>query len=202
MSSEPTKYWTFEEYLAWEELQAEKHEFYDGVLFDEAGSPFAHNRIVINLHLLLAKQFHNSISQTIGPDIKVLCPSGFIATPDIIVLKEPPIFTTTEMDVITNPSILIDVFTPESSDSKGGTLHYEMIKIKSLSYYVVISQERPDIEIFHRLDNRNARISTHTSGTCKLESSVGSFEICFEDVYQGVTFPALKWFNGPRKLVQ
>jgi hypothetical protein len=43
------KTWRPEEYLAWERLQPEKHEFHGGAVFDRARATFEHNQIVINV---------------------------------------------------------------------------------------------------------------------------------------------------------
>jgi Uma2 family endonuclease len=68
---EQERYFTSEEYFAWEEQQLEKHELIDGRVYAMSGRTKNHSTIAINLLLSIRSHLRGSQCQVFNSDLKV-----------------------------------------------------------------------------------------------------------------------------------
>jgi len=136
---------TSAEYLEWDRQQTVRHEFYDGEVFAQAGGTRQHSRIGTNTARAVGNELEGHDCEAHGSDMRIhVEATGFYAYPDVSVVC-PPIEGESD-DVISNPILLVEVLSPSTADfDRGGKFgHYR--QIPSLQEYLVIWQDRPQVE--------------------------------------------------------
>ncbi len=74
---------TPEEYLEFERASPEKHEYFNGEIFDMAGASLQHVRITSNINISLGGQLKKRHCQSYQSDLRVYIPTtGLYTYPD------------------------------------------------------------------------------------------------------------------------
>jgi len=136
---------TASEYALWEREQTEKHEYYAGEVFSQAGGTRRHSLIGLNIARVIGNHLANRDCQVHGSDMRIhVEATGYQAYPDVSVAC-PPIEGFSE-DVISNPILLVEVLSPATADfdRSGKFAHYR--KIPSLKEYLVFWQDEARAE--------------------------------------------------------
>lgn len=148
------KTWTPAEYLAWERLQPDKHEFHGGEVFDMAGATFEHNQIVINVGAELRALLRQKPCRVCASDLRVKIPAtGLYTYPDASVVCGRPEFEDDKLDTLLNPLILIEVLSDSTADYDRGTKFTIYRTIASLQDYVLISTDKILVEYYTRKED-------------------------------------------------
>lgn len=133
------------EYLVWERQQSERHEFYAGEVFSQAGGTRRHSLIGTNVLGEIRQLLKGRDCQAHGSDMRVhIEATGYHAHPDVSVVC-PPVQGASE-DVISNPVLIVEVLSPSTADfDRGGKFgHYR--QINSLKEYLVFWQDEAKVE--------------------------------------------------------
>ncbi len=136
---------TAEEYLSWERQQTERHEFWAGEVFLQAGGTRRHSLISANVLGEIRQLLKDSDCQAHGSDMRVhIEATGYFAYPDVSVVC-PPVQGGSD-DVIANPVLVVEVLSPTTADfDRGGKFgHYR--QIPSLREYLVFWQDEARVE--------------------------------------------------------
>jgi Uma2 family endonuclease len=136
---------TPQEYMAWERQQTDRHEYFAGEVFPQAGGTRRHSLIATNLLGELRQLLKASDCQVHGGDMRVhIEATGYQAYPDASVVC-PPVEGESE-EVISNPVLVIEVLSPSTADfDRGGKFgHYR--QIPALKEYLVFWQDEPHVE--------------------------------------------------------
>jgi Uma2 family endonuclease len=191
--------YSIEEYLELERASAERHEYLDGEIFEMAGESPAHGTICTNLTASVHRQLLGTPCQAFAKDTKVRSGpalqsrpaiKGLFSYPDLVVVCGELKFHDGHQHVITNPKVIVEVLSPATERFDRGMkwMRYQSW-LPDLADYVVVSQERPRIEDFHRREEGQwiysqamglDRVLQLTSIGCTLKLS---------DVYDRVEFP-------------
>lgn len=142
---------TSAEYAAWEREQTEKHEFFDGEVFSQAGGTRRHSLIGSNVLGEVRQILKGKDCQAHGSDMRVLVKAtGYQAYPDVSVVC-PPIEGDSD-EVISNPILLVEVLSPTTADfDRGGKFgHYR--QIPSLLEYLIFWQDEARVEQHTKTD--------------------------------------------------
>jgi Uma2 family endonuclease len=140
-----------EEYLAWERQQERKHEYFDGEVFAMAGGSPRHNHLCSKVNTALANTL-GSACRLFTSDQRVRGRDRRYVYPDLTVLCSPA--TVEHDDVITNPTILVEVLSSTTEQYDRGLKWDGYQALESLTDYLLVSQDRARIEHFGRIDNR------------------------------------------------
>lgn len=143
---------TVAEYLRRERAASTKSEFRDGRMIAMAGASRAHNRIVANLLRILGNGLLNSPCDLYAQDMKTQTAPGRFAYPDVVVVCGEPEFLDDETDVVTNPTVIVEVLSPSTEGYDRGDKFLDYQLRESLREYVLIAQDRVRIERFVRQD--------------------------------------------------
>ena len=155
MALNPEKTWTPAEYLAFEREQHDaKHEYLDGriipmaeTIHGMAGASLAHNRIVSNLVISLGTQMRGRPCDVFSSDMCLHIPAtGLYTYPDIAALCDEPRFEDDQLDVLLNPSLIIEVLSPSTEAYDRGAKFDHYRSIASLQTYLLIAQDRAHVE--------------------------------------------------------
>src|SRR5713101_5408341 len=111
MAIHPQTKLTPAEYLIFERAQTDaKHEYLDGEITMMAGASLEHNRIVSNLMATLHAQMRGRPCDVFSGDMRIHIPAtGLYTYPDISALCAEPWLEDNEIDILLNPSVIIEV---------------------------------------------------------------------------------------------
>lgn len=154
MSSLAHEYYTPEEYLALEREAEYKSEYINGQIFAMSGTSRAHSLIATNLIIELGTQLRGKPCDVHGGDMRVkVSPIGMYTYPDVSVACGEPHFEDREVDSLTNPSMIFEILSlfTEKYDRGQKFAHYR--RLGSLTDYVLVSQDKAQVEHFVRQGN-------------------------------------------------
>jgi len=144
--------YSFDDYLANEREAVDvKHEYVAGQVFAMTGASYHHNLIVINLASELRNQLKNRPCSVLSSDMRVRIETADAAKyPDIVALCGEPRFYDQRRDVLSNPTLLVEVLSP-STEAYGRGGKFAIYRgLASLQEYVLIAQDRFSVEVFTR----------------------------------------------------
>jgi len=145
--------YSVEQYLALEEVAEAKHEYHDGKLIEMSGGTFEHNKITARIIALLSTFLiqNQKPCDVTSSDMKIWLPNvGGFVYPDVTVLCDTPIFFKERRDVLTNPTVLIEVLSKSTEAYDRGKKFELYSTLPSLQEYVLVSQYEPKIETYYR----------------------------------------------------
>lgn len=148
------KRFSIEEYLAWERDQEEKHDWYDGEVYAMSGGKPRHNALGAAVIGELRGALRGGRCRVLSSDQKVVAhPEKHFVYPDATVVCGPVRLRPGTTEVITNPSVLVEVLS-ESTQSYDRGLKWEGYqRIDSLEDFILVTQYRPRIEHFQRTED-------------------------------------------------
>ena len=141
MSAQPTSLVSVEEYLAFERRQREKHEFFAGEIYLQAGASMAHNLITANSIGSLHQQLRASPCNVLPSDMRIRTPRRRqYMYPDATIICGAPIFDDDYHDIIINPIIIFEVLSPSTEQYDRGRKFQAYRTLPTLQEYLLISQ--------------------------------------------------------------
>lgn len=193
----PPARFTMAEYLTFERAALERHEYLDGFIYAMAGESANHGRICVNLTVSLGLQLRGSSCEVFSKDTKVLCGpyqahtrEGLYAYPDLVVLCGAGQYHDQAQDVLLNPTALIEVLSPSTSAfDRGEKFERYRLWLLSLQDYVLVAQERPLLEHYHRTDPAQWTLTTRHGLDAVLPLATLGVSLSLREVYARVVFP-------------
>ena len=152
MSAEVIKakrYYSFDEYLQLEEQEQTRYEYYDGEVLAMAGGSLNHNSIALNISRKLLDALETKDCRVFQENVKLELPKHkSYVYPDILVSCD-------EEDVesaylVKRPILVAEVLSPSTAKQDREEKLYLYKRIPTLRYYLLISQQRPYIEVYSR----------------------------------------------------
>lgn len=137
---------TLEAYLAWENEQPEKHEFYRGEVFAMVGARRVHGAVVSNLSRLLGNAMQGGPCRVFSEGMKVQPADDTILYPDVFVTCDPADLRT-EM-IFTAPKLVIEVLSPTTQAYDRSQKFALYRRMASLQEYALVDPDTRRIEVF------------------------------------------------------
>jgi Uma2 family endonuclease len=189
------------EYLAFDRGAEERHIYVDGEVFAMAGESGEHADIVTNIVVSLANQLRDGPCRVrsgnsrvrSGPLPKSLRRrAGLYSYPDVFVICDEPQYLDEHRDVVLNPKVIVEILSEstEAFDRGGKFTRYQEYN-PTLSDYVLVSQDQPQIEHYHREKDGTWKYQRHrglkamiklTSVKCVLKSKEVYRRVAFKDI--------------------
>lgn len=181
-----------DEYLAFERaFQNGRHEYQDGRLYAMAGESPSHGRIKSNLVREIGLQLKGRDCDVFTADMKVgISLAGPFYYPDVVIVCGRLIFRDQEKDVLLNPHTIIEVLSPSTEGFDRGGRFEQYRKNQSLTTYVVVAQDRPQVTVLVRQPNQHWDLSMLTEPDSVLVLEKLQCRVPLSDVYSRVEFPA------------
>ena len=140
-----------EAYLAWEELQPERHEYVDGEIYAMTGVRVAHNDININALVFLRRALKGTPCKVFGIDLKLqVNPNGDHLYPDVMVSCDPRDLQSIEDRFISHPWLVAEVLSDSTAANDRGRKFELYRTVDTLTHYLLIEQTRPYAELFFK----------------------------------------------------
>lgn len=175
---------TSAEYLEWERQQLDKHEFHHGEVFAMAGGSPEHNFLAGKMNAALQVALHGKRCAVFPSDQRIsLQNNERYVYPDTVVVcggirREPG-----SPDVITNPSIIVEVLSPSTESYDRGMKWEAYQKIDTVTDYLLVSQSGVRIEHFQREANGSWNYRAYQSGDTITLSNGASLNV--DAIYEG-----------------
>lgn len=192
---------TAAEYLAFERAAFERHEFIDGEVVMMSGARRQHDVLAGNLYAAIHAQLRarGRPCQPFTSDMRVRVPDSSLYTyPDLSVVCGEARFEDDQVDVLLNPTLLVEVLSPSTAAYDRGEKWERYRTIDSLREYVLVDQGRIHVEHYLRRKDGTWIFSelNDAAGILRLESI--ACEIRIADLYESVDLrSATPRISGP-----
>ena len=139
---------SLEAYLAWEEGQAEKHEFYRGEVFAMVGARRVHGRVVGNLVREFGTSLKGSPCQVFHEGMKVQIGDDTVLYPDVFVTCDEADLVTDR--IFTAPTLVVEVLSPSTQACDRSQKFALYRRIPALREYILVDPDTRRVEGFRR----------------------------------------------------
>ena len=183
---------TLQEYLTLEETSDVKHEFHDGEILAMSGGTYEHSRINAKLVGEIGSALKGSPCFVLESNMRVRIPKPRIRVyPDASVVCGEPAFDPEDKKhtTITNPRAVFEVLSDSTEEYDRG-LKFEYYRaLESLEYYVLVSQDRPLIEVLRRDPDGTWQSAVASGITAVATLPTLNVSLALADIYAGISFP-------------
>ena len=189
MSAEPQRRLTIEEYRALERDSESRHEYWDGEILAMGGASPAHNGICWNLTGILHPQLRAGGCRGFTHEMRVRVPaSNRYVYPDLVVVCGEPVFDKEDLEVLTNPTVIIEVLSPSTEERDRGIKLFGYRSLPSLSGCLLVAQDRVWIEHWSRRDDGRWLVAEVDDPAATLELPEIGSTLPLGAVYAGIDF--------------
>jgi len=190
---------TEDEYLERERASADKHEFVNGEIYLMAGESGAHADISLNLAGIFYLGLKGKPCRARTKDTKVRSGPTLTAGqttrclfsyPDIVVVCGEPEYHDALTDVILNPTVLVEVLSPSTEAfDRGEKFSRYQTWNPTLSDYLLVSQDKPQVEHFARQTDGSWSYHRHIGLDASVTISCIGCTLKLADIYDRIVFP-------------
>jgi Uma2 family endonuclease len=175
-----------DDYLKGEETSPIKHEYRQGEVYAMAGASNTHVVISLNIASRLRNHLRGSGCQAYISDTKAHIESrNTYYYPDIIVSCDQR--DKAFQNFIRHPCLIIEVLSPSTEAFDRGDKFADYRQMESLQEYVLVSQNRPNIDCFRRNQDGQWVLYPYSKEQEIYLASI-DFRCAIADVYEDVTF--------------
>jgi Uma2 family endonuclease len=151
---------TVEEYLNWEETQAIRHEYIDGLVYAMAGGTLPHNDIAVNLTTALRGFLRGKGCKVRMSDAKVkLSEKGPFFYPDIVVSCHEQDWQARQ--AIAFPLLIVEVLSPSTAAFDRGDKFRYYRRLGSLQEYVLIDADKVAVDCYRRVRGNKWELTSY-----------------------------------------
>lgn len=144
----PAVKFSMDDYLAWENGRADRHEFFRGETFAMVGARRIHGRVVANLSRRLAEALDGSPCQVFAEGMKVQIAEDAVFYPDLFVTCDAADLAT-EM-IFRAPTLVVEVLSPATQAYDRSLKFAVYRRLPSLREYLLVDPETRRVEAFRR----------------------------------------------------
>ncbi|HEV8061337.1 MAG TPA: Uma2 family endonuclease [Gemmataceae bacterium] len=192
----------FDQYLKIERSSEDRHYFLDGEIYAMAGESPVHGDISTNIVITLGSQLKGRLCRVPSKDTKVRSgpvlsagetTRGLCSYPDVLVICGEPEYHDAAKDVVLNPQVILEVLSPSTEAfDRGEKFNRMQTWNPTLSDYLLVSQDRPQIEHFVRQpDGRWSYCRTIGLDASTMIASI-QCTLKLADVYDRIVFAEVK----------
>lgn len=180
---------TVEEYLAFERAAEYKHEYLSGEIVAMAGATREHILITGNIAQRLRNQLAGSPCETYSNDMRVRATPTTYVYPDVVVVCDEPRFEDSTLDILLNPTVVIEVLSKSTEGRDRGEKFSEYRANENVKEIIFVSQYRPRVEHYVRQANGEWIFHdvTDLTGAITLDSIGCTLSLI--EIYERVQFP-------------
>ncbi|NET48333.1 MAG: Uma2 family endonuclease [Merismopedia sp. SIO2A8] len=171
------------EYLEIERHSQIRHEYRRGLVYAMAGGSDNHDRIALNLLSLVNLHLGNSECRFYSSNVKVNYEDEFYYYPDAFVTCDPR--DRSDRYIKRYPKLIVEVLSPSTQAFDVGDKFQDYQKLDSLKEYVLISQDREQVECRRRTPTNTWTTTVYGKGDRISLESIG-LEFAISELYRGV----------------
>lgn len=170
------------DFLAWEESQPQRHEFFRGETFAMVGGTARHNRVILNLARRIGDHLDGSSCQVFAENMKVQIAEG-VLYPDVMVTCGKS--EAGDEQMVSDPKLIIEVLSPSTRgyDKRDKFILYR--SLPSLREYALIDPAKREVEVFTQAEGGAWLLTDQTADKFLSFASIDC-KISMELVFKGV----------------
>lgn len=179
----PLQKMSLAQFMAWENAQVERHEFYRGEVFAMVGGTARHNRVILNLASRINDHLDGTGCQVFAENMKVQLADEGVLYPDVVVTCEKA--EAGDEQAVIEPKLIVEVLSPSTKgyDKRDKFILYRTLA--TLQEYVLIDPASQQVEVFTRVRAASWLLTDQsTAGALKLQSI--DLSLPFEHLFKGV----------------
>ena len=177
---------SLQEFLDWEEGQAEKHEFHGGEVFAMVGARRVHGIVALNIAAGLRSQLKGSPCQVFVDSMKLRIGSDTILYPDVFVTCDAADLRT-EI-IFTAPTLIVEVLSPSTEIYDRGSKFTLYRSVATLREYMLVDPQTREVQLFRRGVDGLFILHDLTGRERAALDSIGC-ELLADDIFEGVDPP-------------
>ena len=186
---EENKYYTIEEYLAFEEVAEGKHEYHNGLIIAMAGGTGKHSVIANSVGTAIDNQVDktNKNCTAFNADMKVKIDKyNKSVYPDITVVCGDIEYSNESETILANPILLIEVLSKSTKKYDKGE-KFELYRIiPSFQEYMIVYQTIPKVQTWYKEDHDLWRIGTAEGLEQSIKLHSLGITVALRDIYKRV----------------
>jgi Uma2 family endonuclease len=187
------RYFTVEEYEAYEASISGRAEYRDGIIVDMAGGSKMHGQIALNLGSELRIGLKGKPCIVYPSDVKVQAERAkSYFYPDLSVACEESEASRMETPISRNPVLIVEVLSESTAIDDVGAKFFAYQQIESLKDYIVVDQYSPLVNVMHRNEDGEWKITSTSGLNDSIEIKSLGLRILMSEIYDKVAFPENK----------
>ncbi len=177
-----------DDYLSSERKSGAKNEYFNGKVIGRSGSNRWHNLIVSNVAIGLGSRLHNHKSEIYISNIRVKLESNIICYPDIAIVSGEPTFTDNRLDVLLNPTVLVEVVSTDMHSSAKTNKLESFLAMTSIKECLLIKEDEMRIEHYAKQNAKQwlYKIYNERDDVVSLDSI--NCKISLQEIYAQIKF--------------
>lgn len=175
---------TLDEFLAWENVQSDKHEFVRGETFAMVGARRVHNVLVGNLFAALKQQLRGKPCQPFMESAKLQTADDTLLYPDVFVTCDPQDLRTDQ--IFRAPTFIAEVLSPSTQAYDRGLKFTLYRQLASLREYLLVDPDTREVQLFRR--GADGLFTLHDlTGAAQVHFTSIGCDISAADLFEGLT---------------
>ena len=181
-----------EEYLCLERAAEYKSEYFDGEMFAMADGGATHSVLIASALRELGNALKGNRCAPYESNLRIFFPStGLYSYPDASVVCGPLAFVDDHNDMITNPTLIVEVLSDSTEAYDRGRKFAHYRTLPSFAEYVLVSQKEPLVEVFFRLADGTWQLTPVRGRDAVVRLQSLGIELRLAEVYDRVEFPEI-----------
>ncbi|WP_084176686.1 Uma2 family endonuclease [[Limnothrix rosea] IAM M-220] len=183
------KRYSLEEYLALEAESEVKHEYRDGEIIEMAGGTTNHNKLAGKLYALLLMELADQNCEVYIGDVRLWIPKTRKYTyPDVMIVRDEPIYTDTTKMTITNPIVIAEVLSSSTQNYDQGEKFDAYRSIPNFSEYLLIDQYQCYVKHFAKTAENQWLLTDCKDINTTISFASIDFKLALAELYKSIVF--------------
>lgn len=179
--------YTVEEYLELDRASEIPHEYLQGRIVAMADPSRQHNLLVTSIGASLHGQLRGRSCEVYLSRMRLQIPSADVFTyPDVTVVCEEPELADEHQDILLNPTVLVEVLSPSTSDYDHGRKFAYYRQLASLIEYLLVAQHEARVEHYTRQPDGSWRLEETDDPDAVLDLPSIGCTLSLAEVYEKV----------------
>jgi Uma2 family endonuclease len=174
-------------FLAWERDQPERHHYVRGEIFAMAGGSARHSFLSGQMIRLVGHGLLGGPCNVHTADLRLGVAEDHFVYADAVVVCRPMLFRTSTTDVVTNPSLVVEVLSKSTESYDRGDKLAAYLALASVQHVLLVSQRKPRIELYTRHEDDTFRYEILETGARvtldRLEAERAPITLRIDEIY-------------------
>lgn len=178
---------TLDDFLAWEDTQAERHEYLHGETFAMVGARRVHNLVAGNLYAAFRQHLRGTPCAAFIETMKLRVADDALFYPDVFVTCDRQDLRTERE--FSAPILIAEVLSPSTEAYDRGQKFTQYRRLPSLREYLLVSPETREVLLFRR-DSAEGLFTLHDfTEAAQLECASIGCTVALAELFEGLEAP-------------
>jgi Uma2 family endonuclease len=177
-----------DEYLAKERSGTTRSEFINGRVIPRGESNRWHNMIVTNATIAIGSRLQGHKCDVYVSNMRVRLQNNVVCYPDVILVNGEPSFADQKLDLLQNPTIVVEIFSAKTQSSDKSEKMESYLAMDSIKECLMIKEDGMRVEHYARQNAKQwvYRIYNERDDVISLESV--QCKISLSEIYSQIKF--------------